>query len=73
MLFAILSSRGESINTDEVKNIMVLIRFLSPQKDIFQFTKPGYAVYEKVMNSVHENSEELFKDRVQKALKAFEY
>ena len=73
MLFAILSSRGESINTDEVKNIMVLIRFLSPQKDIFQFTKPGYAVYEKVMNSVHDNSEELFKDRVQKALKAFEY
>lgn len=72
MLFAILASRGESINTDEVKNIMILIRYLSPQKDIFQFTKPGYAAYEKIMNSVYENSEELFKDKIQEALKAFE-
>lgn len=72
MLFAVLSSRGESINANEMKNIMILIRYLLPQQDIFQFTKPRYTVYEKVMNSVYENPEESFRDKVQEALKAFE-
>lgn len=31
MLFAVLSSRGESINANEMKNIMILIRYLLPQ------------------------------------------
>ncbi|MCD7990676.1 MAG: hypothetical protein LUK37_02340 [Clostridia bacterium] len=72
MLFSILSAKGETINVEHVKKIMDLIRYLSPQKDIFKFAKPDYSTYERVMNSVYDNSEEVFKNRIDEALKAFE-
>lgn len=72
MLFAILSSRGEEINIEHVKEVMELIRWLSPQTDVFRFRKPEYKVYEKVLDSVYNNPEELFRDKVHEALRAFE-
>ncbi len=73
MLFSICSSLETDITDMETLNkIIVLIRNVFPQKDIFKFNKPNYNTYEKIMNSIANNTEDVFADKITEALKAFE-
>lgn len=73
ILFSMISSLDGDINDIEaLQDVMILIRNMFPQKDIFKFTRPDYKVYKKIMDSAYEGVPEEFINRVDEALKAFE-
>lgn len=72
MLFTIISSRGEEFNKTNLSNIIKLIRFITPQTDMFKFTKPDYEMFKKIAFSVSGDEEDIFENKIQTALKAFE-
>ena len=72
MLVAIISSRGEEFNKTNLSNIIKLIRYITPQTDMFKFTKPNYDMFKKIAFSVSDNEEDMFENKIQTALKAFE-
>ncbi len=71
ILFAVLSARGEDINTSSVNNTMKLIRQVFPQNDAFAFKQPSYEVFEKIVESVEGNSLIEFDNKINTALDAF--
>lgn len=73
MLIAICSSLEKDITDAEaLKKIIAFIRNVFPQKEIFKFTKPDFNTYAKIMDSIQNNSESVFMDKINEALKAFE-
>lgn len=72
ILFSMMASRGENMLEDDVKNTMKLIRHVFPQSETFKFKKPNYISFEKLLTSVHENSESVYQDKVESALKMFD-
>lgn len=73
ILLSICSSLEKDITDGEMlKKTVILIRNMFPQKDIFKFSKPNYNTYKKIMTSIGNNDEEIFTDKVNVALKAFE-
>lgn len=68
----ILSSRGEEFAWINVSEIANLVRFLTPQQSKVKFTKPDYETIKKVVCSVADNEPEVFENKIQTALKAFE-
>lgn len=72
MLVTIISSRGEEFNKTNLSNIIKLIRYITPQTDMFKFTKPDYDMFKKIVFSVSDNEEDIFDNKIQTALKAFE-
>ncbi len=71
IVFAMLSSRGEDVNPQSVKNATKLIRLVFPQADSFSFKQPSYETFEKLILSVEGDSEKEFSDKLAKALDAF--
>lgn len=73
ILFAVSSNLEWDITDAEMLNkVTMLIRNVFPQKDVFKFTKPDYNTYKKIMLSIQNNDEEVFADKINEALKAFE-
>ncbi len=72
MLVTIVSSRGEDFTKTNLSDIMKLIRYVTPQTDMFKFTKPDYDMFKKIVFSVSENDADIFENKIQSALKVFE-
>ncbi len=72
VLFTMLSARGEIIDDSSVADCTKMIRLVFPQKDTFTFAQPTYDTFEKLVSSVTNNSEDEFKDKISKALSAFD-
>ncbi len=70
--FAMLSARGDSINPSSVKNVVKLIRIIFPQNDAFTFKQPSYESFEKLILSVEGNSQDVFDQKIIKALDVFD-
>lgn len=64
ILFGMLSSRGEAIDTNSVSNCTRLIRELFPQKDSIMFKKPSITIVEKLLNNLEGNSQQNFDQKV---------
>lgn len=72
MIIAIVSARGSEINRSSFSDVVKLVRNLTPQSDMFKFTKPDYETFKKITLSVNGDSLDAFSDKVQTALQAFE-
>lgn len=72
MLFTIVSSRGEEINYKNLSKVIKLVRLITPQSDMFQFAKPSYEQFKKITLSVEDNDFEIYDDKIDNALKAFD-
>ena len=72
MVTAILSARGDRIDSQSVADVVRLVRCLTPQTDMFKFKKPDYETFKKIVLSVDGNDPPTFNNKVQTALKAFE-
>lgn len=72
MLATIISARGEDFTKTNLSNIIKLIRYITPQSDMFKFRKPDYEMFKKITFSVTDNDVTTFDDKVLNALKAFE-
>ena len=57
---------------ETLKKTVIVIREMFPQRSVLKFAKPDYNAYKKVMTSIINNNEEIFADKIGKALKAFE-
>lgn len=71
ILFAMLASRGETVDTEFVKNAMILIRQVFPQNDSFKFSQPDFNTFVKLISSIYENSFDEYNNKIIKALDAF--
>ncbi len=71
ILFAMLSSRGEDVDESIVKKSIIVIRSMFPQESTFKFKEPNYATFTKMVASVHNNTQEEYKDKINKAMSAF--
>lgn len=71
ILFSMLSSRGEAINEQKVREATKLVRMLFPQNDSFKFKQPSYPTFEKLVVSVYENAEDEYNNKIGRALDAF--
>lgn len=67
-----LSARGDSINPSSVKSVVKLIRNVFPQNDAFTFKQPSYESFEKLILSVEGNSQDVFDQKIIKALDVFD-
>jgi len=72
MVTAVLSARGDSIDNQNVADVVKLVRCFTPQTDMFKFRKPDYEKFKKIVLSVDGNDLPTFNSKVQTALKAFE-
>lgn len=70
ILFGMLTSRGESINADNVVHAVTLIRTMLPQKDSIMFRKPTVSLVEKLLNIVAGDSIESFDEKMERILDA---
>ncbi len=71
ILFAMLSSRGDSINANIVSDCMFVIRNVFPQGDAFKLAQPDLYKFKEMVMSVHDNSEQDFERKIKDAMKAF--
>lgn len=71
ILFSILSCTNEKDET-YIKKYSEFIRSVFPQKDIFKFKKPSYETFKKIISSTSNGDLDVFRDRVNEAMKAFE-
>lgn len=72
MLVTIVSSRGEDFTKGNLSEVVKLIRYITPQTDMFKFAKPDYEMFKKIVFSVYDNESEIFENKIKTALKAFE-
>ena len=72
MLVAVVSSKGEEFTKENLGNLVRLIRYITPQTDVFKFTTPDYEMFRKIVLSVADNEAEVFENKIQTALRAFE-
>lgn len=72
MITAIISARGDELSYTNLSEIVKLVRLLTPQSDMFRFTKPDYETFKKITLSVSGDDVPTFNEKVQSALKAFE-
>ena len=72
MLVTIISSRGEEFTQDNLSNVIKLIRNITPQTDMFKFTKPNYEAFKKIVFSISNDDMTTFEDKLKTALEAFE-
>ena len=72
ILMTMLSARGESIDDAAIKDSLIVIRNIFPQVDMFKFTQPNYATFEKMIVSVAGNTIEEYNRKIKKAMDAFE-
>lgn len=68
LLFGMLSSRGEEIDTDSVLMAVRLIRLLFPQTDTLLFKKPSVTTVESLLSGVENTDIETFAEKVSRAL-----
>jgi hypothetical protein len=71
ILFTMLSSRGDEINSDIVKDCMFVIRNMFPQTDAFKLAQPDRETFVEMVVSVHGNSQTEFRNKINNARKAF--
>ena len=72
MLCAMTSCLENDISDVKLlKKTSVLIREVFPQKSVFKFAKPDYNTFKKLMTSIINNDEDIYCDKVNKALDAF--
>ena len=71
ILFSILSCTNEK---DEIyiKKYSEFIRNVFTQKDVIRFRKPSYETFKKIISSTSNGDLDVFRDRVNEAMKAFE-
>lgn len=72
ILFAMLSARGEEINSQSAGRCARLIRELFPQKESLLFKRPSVVVVEKLLTGLWENSQESFDEKVIAILEGLE-
>lgn len=73
MLCAMCSCLDADINDIEIlKKTVILIREVFPQKSVFSFSAPDYGTFKKLMTSLVNNSEDVFRNKIAQALTAFE-
>lgn len=70
ILFGMLAARGEDISQQNVRNAVVLIRSVFPQKDSVFFRKPSVENVMKLICSVEGDTFEAFDDKVSRILNA---
>jgi uncharacterized protein (DUF697 family) len=70
-LFSMLSARGNSFDEIELKDSMILIRQMFPQKDMFSFTTPNKSDFVQIVVSVTGESTDEYGDKIKKALACF--
>jgi len=71
-LFAMLSARGEEVESLAVRDAMVLIRKVFPQGDMFKFKTPDKAVFCKLVDGVTDIEPEDFNRKVMGLLEGLE-
>lgn len=72
MLVVIASRRGNDFNKNILFDLIKLIRYITPQTNIFKFIKPDYEMFKKIVVSVSDNEPETFESKIRMALSAFE-
>ncbi len=72
MLTAIISARGDEFTKTNLYDVLKLVRYITPQSDMFKFTKPDYDIFKKIVLSVDGNDVTTFEDKIKTALGAFE-
>jgi hypothetical protein len=72
ILFAMLSSRGDAIDSDIVRDCMFVIRNMFPQSNAYKLPQPDMPTFLKMVVSVHNNSPEEFERKIHKAKGAFD-
>ena len=71
ILFAMLASRGEDIDSDIVKDCMFVIRNMFPQTNAFKLAQPDMATFGLMVMSVYGNTQDEFAAKINKAKEAF--
>lgn len=71
VLFAMLSSRGDSVYDDAVSDCMRMIRNIFPQNSAFKLEQPDLKTFKTLIMSVHNNSHQEFQYKISQALNAF--
>lgn len=59
-------------DVESIKKAVVLIREIFPQRDTFKFAQPDYNTYKKLITSLMGNPQNIFENKINKALEAFE-
>ena len=73
MMCAMCSCLEDDIKDIEtLKKTVIVIREMFPQRSVLKFAKPDYNAYKKIMTSIMNNNENVFADKIGKALSAFE-
>lgn len=67
ILFSMLASRGDEINSSIVKDCMFVIRNIFPQNNSFTLAQPDFKAFSQMLVSVHNNSQYEFADKINKA------
>lgn len=64
ILFTMLAARGDTIDTEIVKESMVLIRRVFPQQDMFKFATPSREAFLKLISGISDISQEDYNNKV---------
>ncbi len=72
MLVAIISSRGEEFNRENISSVIKLIRYITPLNELLKFKKPDYDVFKRIATSVSGIEMSEFDNKIRTALSAFE-
>jgi hypothetical protein len=68
ILFTMLSARGEEVDVTIVRDCMVLIRLVFPQKDMFTFVTPNQEHFIKLITGMSDITQDDFKEKVDQML-----
>lgn len=71
ILFSMLASRGESIKPESIRDAMIVIRQVFPQKSSFSFKQPSLDEFVKIVSSVYENSQQEYESKIHRAMDIF--
>ncbi|MDR1531372.1 MAG: hypothetical protein LBS62_04180 [Clostridiales bacterium] len=71
VLFAMLASRGEEIASDIVRDCVFVIRHMFPQNNAYKLAQPDLETFTQMVTSVHNNSQDEFAERINRAKQAF--
>lgn len=72
MLFTVVSSRGEEMNYDNMNKVIKLICNITPQTDMFKFSRPDYNMFKKITISVYRSDFVSYDQKIENALHAFD-
>ena len=68
ILFTMFAARGQEVNVENTRNATILIRKIFPQTKTFSFSKPSIVIFEKLVNTMENETVEDFNSKVMKIL-----